>query len=307
MVILPGLEAGVPETLLEEIFAHLQDGVYALDRQRRIIYWNPSAERITGFTAEEMRGSRCADNLLMHMNSAGCAMCTRDCPVQHTLDDGVRHEDKVSLHHKNGHRVPVSVQVFPLKNGAGEIIGAVEMFRDESAAAQARQDILRLEQMAYLDPLTGLANRRYLEVQIETRLSELRRYGWPFGLIFMDIDHFKRMNDRFGHAHGDAVLQTVAKTLLLNSRLSDLVGRWGGEEFLALITNVGERELYAIADKLRILVERSSASPRERRLHVTLSMGATLARPDDPPSGLVERADRLMYQSKLNGRNLVSA
>jgi len=160
--------------------------------------------------------------------------------------------------------------------------------------------------MALLDPLTELANRRYIELNIQTKLDEMRRYGRPFGILFMDIDHFKKVNDLHGHDIGDKVLIMVSNTFIKNVRASDIVGRWGGEEFLAIIPNINEEQLLFTANKLRVLVEQSGFSLDSGIVQVTVSIGATLAQPKDTTETLLERADKLLYYSKATGRNRVS-
>lgn len=288
----------------QELLDNLYDGVYYVDRQRRITFWNKAAENITGYSREEVLGQKCSDNLLRHVDDQGVSLCLGSCPLAHTIKDGNSRSASVYLHHKGGHRLPVSVRVTPIRNNTGRIIGAVEVFSDNSEKVAALQRLQELENMAYLDPLTGIANRKYLEIFLEARFNELKRHGWSFGLIFADIDHFKRVNDNCGHQVGDLVLQMVATTLAKNCRSFDLVGRWGGEEFLCVLSHLGKlQELKVIAERFRYLVANSSLRKDDNRITVTISLGATLARPDDSIEALTQRADRLLYRSKNAGRN----
>jgi diguanylate cyclase (GGDEF)-like protein len=132
------------------------------------------------------------------------------------------------------------------------------------------------------------------------------RYGWPFGLLFVDVDEFKRINDEHGHLTGDEVLRMVAQTLSRSVRSFDFVGRWGGEEFIAIIRNATEKTLRSVANRCRTLIENSSLIDHEREIRVTISIGATLARHEDSMETLFQRADQLMYQSKAAGRNRIS-
>jgi len=200
---------------------------------------------------------------------------------------------------------PVRVRVAPLRDDAGSIVAAVQVFSDTSTDVTMAQRIEELEKLALLDPLTGLGNRRHAEAQLEARLYEMERYGWPFGVLFADIDMFKRINDEFGHDAGDRVLKIVATTMLNAVRPFDTISRWGGDEFLAVITNVDAGELLALAERLRMLVGRSSLDTDAGPVHVTLSIGATLAREDDTLDSIVQRADGLMYEGKDAGRNQV--
>src|SRR3989339_716944 len=288
-------------TLLDNLY----DGVYFVDRERRITFWNKAAERITGFTRAEVLGKRCADNLLRHVDNRGNSLCEGACPLSHTLCDSQLRSASVFLHHKNGHRLPVAIGVAPITDNRGDIIGAVEIFRDNSATVAALEHLKELEDLAYLDGLTKIANRTYLENFIVGKFNELRRMGWPFGVIFVDVDLFRQVNNTFGHQTGDQVLKMVAQTLVKNCRSFDLVGRWGGEEFLCVISKMKDPDQMAlIAERLRALVESAWVSLPDCSLHVTISVGVTLARLQDNPGTLIHRADELMYRSKTVGSNL---
>jgi diguanylate cyclase (GGDEF)-like protein len=186
------------------------------------------------------------------------------------------------------------------------VIGGIELFTDLSSIQVNQQRIAELEQLALLDPLTRLANRAYLEREIDNRLNEFDRLAVPFGLLFLDIDHFKRFNDTYGHAVGDEVLKSVAQTFVANSRPFDLFGRWGGEEFIGIIRNITSKDLLYQAERMRLLVERNYLVQNGKKLQVTVSIGATVIQPGDTRETLVQRADELLYESKNNGRNRVT-
>ena len=220
------------------------------------------------------------------------------------MRDGQPREKELYLRHKDGHRVPVTARISALTDSNGKVVGGVEQFTDISGQQANAMRIQELERIALLDGLTQLANRHYLEREIERRFAELRRYGLFFGVLFLDIDHFKQFNDAHGHVLGDRVLQFVAKTLVANSRPFDLFGRWGGEEFVGVIHNVDEVALTELGERLRLLVGSSFLPPRQReQLRVTVSIGATVVRENDTEESLLTRADALMYASKRAGRN----
>jgi diguanylate cyclase (GGDEF)-like protein len=152
--------------------------------------------------------------------------------------------------------------------------------------------------MALLCPLTSLGNRRWAELSLRARLDEMDRHGWPFGLLFVDVDQFKQINDEYGHLNGDEVLKMVARTLSRSVRSFDFVGRWGGEEFIGIIRNATEKTLRSVANRCRTLIEDSVLAVDENQIRVTVSIGATLARQEDTMETLLQRADQLMYQSK---------
>jgi diguanylate cyclase (GGDEF)-like protein/PAS domain S-box-containing protein len=290
--------------LYRDLLDNLADGVYFTDREGRVIFWNKGAEQLSGYTRSEVIGKRCRDNILMHVDASGARLCTTACPLQTTILDGQIHEADIFLHHKGGSRLPVHVRVAPLKDESGKIVGAVEVFSDTTSKTQMAKRLVEMEQLALLDTLTGLPNRRYLETQIYSRLEEMRRAGLGFAVLFMDIDDFKKINDTFGHEAGDRVLRMVAGTLDGNSRFFDVVGRWGGEEFIAVIFNVDDVTLREIAERFRILVAQSALTDSDS-LSVTISIGGTLASFEDTPESIVRRADANLYSAKNSGKNRV--
>ncbi len=285
--------------LLDSIF----DGVYFVDAERTITYWNRGSESLTGYSAEEAVGRHCYDNFLVHVDETGCALCTNGCPLTSTIRDGQRREADVFLRHKLGHRVPVCVRVAPITDDSGRIIGAVEVFSDVSAKVQVERRVHELEGIVFRDSLTCLPNRRYIELKVKQSLEEYQQFGRSFGLLMLDIDDFKQVNDLHGHDAGDAILKAVSETLTKSVREDDVVGRWGGEEFLVLLADVNAGTVRDLAERCRALVEKSGALTGESRLSVTISIGGTLLVSGDSAESVVKRADQLMYASKSGGRN----
>ena len=288
------------------ILDNLYDGVYVVAPDRKIIYWNNGAEHITGYDSPEVIGKPCWDNLLIHVDGSGQNLCHTQCPLLDTINDGKLREEEVYLHHKDGHRVPVLVRVLPVRGLDNQIIGGVEIFSDNTSRVMLQEKIDELQRMNTLDKLTKIFNRGYIEIQMTSELSKMQRYGWPLGVLFIDIDHFKEVNDTYGHEVGDKVLKMVASTMSSNSRPFDIIGRWGGEEFVAVLVNVTTKQINDIANRYRILVEQSKLFIESSVIQVTISIGATLAQPTDKIEGLIDRADRLMYKSKLAGRNRIT-
>ncbi len=302
-VTLPSEDGG---ELYRSILDELYEGVYLVDSDRRITYWNRGAERITGYPAAEVVGIHCWDGVLMHLDAEGKPLCdTGACLALSSMRSGAPVDSEAYLLHRDGHRVPVATHSAPIFNN-GTVTGVVETFSDNRSVEEARAKIEELERLALLDELTGLGNRRHAEVHLKARLDQLERYGWPFGVLYFDIDRFKEVNDTYGHSVGDRVLIMVARTTEGALRSFDIVSRWGGEEFTAIIENVREDLLSGIAEKLRSLVEQSALNMGGTSIRATVSVGATPARGGDTIEGLVDRADRLMYSSKKSGRNRVT-
>ena len=287
-----------------ELLDFLTDGVYFTDRERRIIHWNKGAEKLSGFSPGEVIGKCCKDNLLMHVDASGHSLCLNDCPLSETIKDGQPREAEVFLHHKDGHRVPIHIRVTPVRDDGGAIVGAVEVFSDNTAHTQLAERLSQMEQLALLDSLTGLGNRLYFESSLRSRLEEFRRNHWNFGILFVDIDDFKSINDRYGHQAGDRVIQMVGRSLNATSRYFDAVCRWGGDEFVVIVANANIVTLREISGRLRVLVE-NSVLTEPKFLSVTVSIGGAQAVPDDTMESLVRRADDRLFQAKKSGKNCV--
>ncbi len=291
------------KTILDSLY----DGVYMVDHNRRIVYWNRGAERLSGYKAEEIVGKNCADNFLRHVDAAGHQLCKGLCPLARTLRDGESREDTVYLHHKQGHRMPISVRIAPLHDESGEITGAVEVFTDITARENILCELNDLRHQSLRDPLTGLGNRRAAEEEFQRRSLDLQRYQIPFGFFFIDVDHFKAVNDAHGHETGDRALVMVGKTLVSALRAVDTVCRWGGEEFLAIVPRMDPATLAIVGERMRRLVQSSSLPlPTGGELVLTVSIGGVMADADDSLDSLVARADAMMYEAKRGGRNRCS-
>ncbi len=296
------------ENVLNDVINNIQDGIYILNPDREIVYWNKAAENISGFKSTEVVGSCCRDNILEHVTSDGVKLCKKElCPAYKTLMSGQTCEsDDVYLHHKHGHRVGVVVRTSAIRNENGEIEGVLELFQEKRRRSAIEEELAELRELLTVDDLTKVGNRQFGENKIEECIKQFNRYRWPFGLIFFDIDHFKKFNDDFGHDAGDRVLKMVAETVRSNVRAFDHVVRWGGEEFVVISINVDEEKLKSIAEKIRELVGHSFFEFDGQNHSVTVSVGGTICRKDDTVDSIVKRADELMYESKKNGRNMVT-
>ena len=292
----------------KELLDHMSDGVYFVDRERRIQYWNEGAHKLTGYQAGDVVGRFCQDNILCHVDAAGKALCKEGCPLSDCIADGSPHEANIFLRHKLGRRVPVHVRVQPIRREDGTIAGAVEIFSDGSSQIEAARKADALNRLAFLDHLTQLPNRRFLEMSIHTALSEYWVHRDPFGVLMIDLDQLKIINDTFGHACGDRALQEVAKTLAGALRGTDTVGRWGGDEFLAIMRHVDQVVLKRLAERCVVMVRRTSIpSGDETPIPLSISVGAILAGGDIAGEELIQRADKLLYESKKAGRSRATA
>jgi diguanylate cyclase (GGDEF)-like protein len=159
------------------------------------------------------------------------------------------------------------------------------------------------ERMTLIDPLTGCGNRRMLSMRLKTELEKSRRYNRPLSAIMFDIDHFKMINDTYGHQTGDAVLKELSSLIAARLRSSDIMARWGGEEFIIVLPETDLRQSAQTAEKLRIAIEQH---PFPLQQDVTCSFGVVQCIYDDTTDSVVKRVDDRLYEAKEYGRNRVA-
>jgi diguanylate cyclase (GGDEF)-like protein len=201
--------------------------------------------------------------------------------------------------------VPVVVRASPLHDTAGKITGAIEVFTANTKRNDLLAEMEKIRKEALTDELTGIGNRKYGEVTLK-QLAEGTNQGKAYGILFVDIDHFKHVNDTWGHHVGDRVLRMVAQTLAHGLREYDALCRWGGEEFVLILPNVTAETLAIAGERFRMLVERSWVDFEAEQIFVTVSLGGAISRIGEAPVAAVERADANLYCSKKGGRNCVS-
>lgn len=173
------------------------------------------------------------------------------------------------------------------------------------AQKELKEQQVLLEKLAREDKLTGLYNRRHFEERALEEYQRAQRYHRPLSLLLCDLDHFKKVNDQYGHRVGDRVLQQVGRAIQQGCRRSDLTARLGGEEFTVLLTETGPDEAKKVAERLSAAVRLLSFSHAAGPFHVTISIGIATISPNQTLNALVEAADQALYAAKRNGRNRI--
>jgi two-component system cell cycle response regulator len=171
---------------------------------------------------------------------------------------------------------------------------------------QLRERSALLDQLSRTDALTDLYNRRHLDEELGRRHGEARRHCDPLGVVLLDIDHFKRVNDVHGHPVGDDVLREVARRIHGELRFEDIAGRWGGEEFLIILPRTDLEGTLQVAERIRLAVSATPVVAGDKRIAVTISGGCAVG-PGESPADLLHRADKRLYEAKDAGRNRIVA
>ena len=245
-----------------------------------------------------------------------CMVCDAQMPVM----DGITMLRMVRAHYT---RLELPVMIFTgnahtpgpvcaFQNGASDYVIKPCSTEELIARVQTHVDIVRMQRQLRLaattDPLTGVANRRAFMQNLSTHMARGIRRNHQLGFIMLDIDHFKNVNDTYGHPVGDAVIQSVCALMVSSHRTYDMVGRLGGEELAVLVPDVTPTDLVAIAERIRRGVQQTSHGGIDAG-KVTASLGVSMAPRDaaDTPDEVLKRADEQLYRAKHNGRNQVCA
>jgi diguanylate cyclase (GGDEF)-like protein/PAS domain S-box-containing protein len=288
----------------QDILTCIGDAIISTDISGRITYLNPAAEKMTGWPAQEALGRPLAE-VMKIIDAATCEF------PRHLTEAAIDQDaaadlaaNRVLIRRDGMETVVIEDAAVPIHDQEGRATGAVVTFRALTEAARARA--LRMSRLAQYDSLTDLPNRILLADRLGRALALANRYGRPLAVLFVDLDYFKQVNDSAGHATGDRLLKSIAGRLQGCVRSSDTVSRYGGDEFVILLSEIDHsRSLLPVANKiLSALAAPHNLEPHI--FHVTASIGVSVF-PHDGRDGetLIQSADAAMYWVKQNGRNKV--
>lgn len=298
-----GIEEG-NRLFYQSILDNIHDGVIFIDSDLVVQLWNRPAERMTGIVAGAIVGRQWSPSLLHMRDESQALIGDDDCPVVETLRSGVQSLRRLAIRGSRGDATSVDVHFIPVIGNEGRRYGVTIVVHDTSHQVTLEQRLEALQQRATRDPLTQVANRaefdRMLAKYVQTHLGSHK----PCSLIICDIDHFKSINDTFGHQAGDDALISFATILRRFARTGDFVARYGGEEFVILCADCNCDTAARRAEKLRRDVEATS-QPSLKGRALTASFGVTELQPGDTPETMLRRADRALLQAKESGRNMV--
>lgn len=287
-------EARATSQLLAQALDATQDAVMIANAQGEIEFVNHGFELITGYSRVEALGQNPA---MLKSGEHTEAFYGR---LWAAIQSGQTFRAVFINRHKQGHLIHCEETVSPIRDAGGAVTHFVSVIRDQTARAHTEQT---LREQATRDPLTDLLNRRAGEWQLERAFLAAREGQKPFCLIMADVDHFKAINDTWGHPAGDQVLQRVAAVLRTGVRATDSVVRWGGEEFLLVLPYCEQAAALLQAERLR---ERVADAEQGEMGRVTVSMGVAELQRGETLANLMERVDQALYQAKHAGRNQVS-
>lgn len=263
----------------------------------RIVYVNPAFEQLMGYTAEEVLGQ--SPRML---NGPDTDKHTRN-RIRKALREGKGIRSEILKYGKNGQARWLDMNMVPLHNAKGVITHFACIERDLTRYKKIER---QLANMALFDSLTGTLSRPAFFQHADKEFSRSKRYYRPLSVIMLDIDHFKRVNDKYGHQAGDQVLQIFTEACQEVIRNTDLMGRVGGEEFALLLPDTPVKAAYNLAERLRERINKYPYLAGEMLIEITASLGvAELQHSDENFKALLQRADEALYTAKHSGRNRV--
>jgi diguanylate cyclase (GGDEF)-like protein/PAS domain S-box-containing protein len=286
------------ERLNRTILANLQEGVIVVDTDGRIVTTNAAAAELLGMEAEELRGRKLSGVPVDLLDDRGRLLDNEALPLTRALAGEEVHEAVVRFVRNDGSLLWVEVNANPLVDEDGRVYGAVASYDDVTVRVERDR---RTRHEADHDPLTGVANRRAFERTLAAALSRASARGRTLGLLMLDLDGFKAVNDRHGHAAGDEALREVARRLRRSVRERDLVARLGGDEFVLVLTDLGGHSSVAhdTVERVRSALAEPIAVEGAIEASVRAAIGvATFPEDGKTVADLLAVADRGMYAAK---------
>lgn len=286
----------------------LYDGILMVDAEQQVIMWNLGLENLSGISSADRLSKAWSPELMNYTDANGRVLSREECPIFQANQSGRPVTMATQLPRGDSRLLNVEVQTIPLIDERGHWHGAVEIVRDFTRSGGRRpQEFRELQFAASRDALTMVANRGELETQLTTMVRTCHlQPDQSASIIFLDADHFKQINDNYGHTVGDKVLIELANLLQHETYSGEVVGRYGGEEFVILCPGTDLEAAERRAERLRIAVSRLTF-PQTPKLHVTASFGLTQIEPEDSVESVLRRADKALYLAKELGRNQTQA
>lgn len=294
------------ESFLSTIFDSFHDPFNIVDRDYRIVKFNDAYSRIKNLPAKDLLGKKCYE--AHHGRSSVCDGCV----VLKTFQSKDPCAKEKQVRQANGTMTWIEIYTYPILDQQRNVTHVVEYTREitdrKKSEEEKRQLIENLNYLSTTDSLTGLCNRRALTETLHYEIERAQRYDTDLSLILCDVDNFKPINDTYGHTAGDAALRAVSEALKTSLRKTDILGRYGGDEFMIILPETSLAGAKMLAEKVRLAVSETELSvANNERISLSMSLGvAGCCAPLENIDTLVRLADAALYLSKQGGRNKVS-
>lgn len=301
----PWPQESEPQLLFQQkLLDAMHDGVVFVDAKLEITLWNRGAERLTGIGREAVIGHTWSAEMIDLCEENGRTVTAANCPVVNAVQHGRQAHRRMTIVGRDGKALQVNVHAVPVIGPNHTVFGATLVLHDASPESSLEAQCQQLHEQVTKDPLTQVANRAAFDQTHAAFVSSHLAARGPYSLVITDIDHFKRINDTFGHQAGDEALVKFAALLRDGCRPGDVVARYGGEEFVVLCSNCDSATAARRTEEIR---QQVASTPMEMLdgQAITASFGVTDLRPGDTPETMLRRADRALLTAKDSGRNRV--
>lgn len=279
---------------------NLFEGLCLINKDKKILYWNKAAEDITGIKQQEMINTTCLENKLRLVNKQGISFKPEEHPINECSIKGELVKKKALVVHEDGFPIPILITAIPLKDSEGNFIGAAEIFMDDSAHEDLEKAQERIKESSKRDELTNLFTRKEIINRVNLEVKKASRYEMPLCICICDIDNFKVINDKYGTQIGDKVIQKVSTIIKRNLRMTDSVGRYGGESFLILLPLIDIHRAKKAVQKIQNQFTKTNIDEISDK--ISLSFGLTQIIHADNFEALLERAESALNKAKKEGK-----
>jgi diguanylate cyclase (GGDEF)-like protein/PAS domain S-box-containing protein len=297
-------ELSDPE-ICQSVLETLQTGVYLVDRNRRIRFWNEGAERITGFLRQDVVGRFLRDHLLTTTSEIKDLDSDTTDPVNLAFRDGKPSITDVSILHKQGYRVPVVLRTIPIRDCHGMVVGVAESFDKNQSASDWTRRQAGLANFGCLDEVTGVPAQTFMETLLRENLTTFAEHNIPFGVLVLAVDRLDENRRNRGPGVVPTILRVVAQTVENCLRPTDLLGCWSDEQFIAVLMECKESEVVRVGERIRKMVNQSEVGWWGDMFSVSCAFGGAGSRAGDTMQLLVSRAEDSLKESITQGGNSV--
>jgi diguanylate cyclase (GGDEF)-like protein/PAS domain S-box-containing protein len=294
------------QEICRAILDSLQTGVYVIDTEKKILFWNDGAEKITGYLRHEVVGCYCTDDPNANREGHRAILAEAAEPLAIALRDGKIGIDDISLRHRSGHRINLRVRTVPIRNGHGTIFAAAQSFDDNPSASAWDRRQHRLAGYGCLDATSGVLNKDFTLSQLQKQLATFSEHAVPFSILSIEVDRLDHLRETYGLAVVTSVLQVVAQTLESSLRPTDSLGRVADNRFLAVLAECAQPDIEGTAKRLKKMVSSSEVKWWGDKWPVSASFGGTAVRMGDTVESLLERAEHSLADSLAAGGNQVT-
>lgn len=278
------------------LFENLYDAFYVVSEDRKVLMWSIGASRLFNFQAYDLVGQSWNRSIVATSSQLSD-------PLENAFEKGSPQCHSLNLKDLHGSIREFGVQSVPIKDEEGYIVAVAELVCDNNQSKKNRGQFRKLQMAATRDALTGVVNRGELDEQLQKVHQKWQAEKTiPYSVVFLDVDHFKSINDKYSHAVGDRVLIDIARLVQDELYSGEIIGRYGGEEFVILCPETPLETALERAERLRRAIAETSIAGREQ-IQVTASFGVSQIEEEDTAESVIKRADEALYEAKNNGRN----